>query len=300
MAYEESLIRSIAERHGVSGELTLLPKGGMVNEAWAIGEGHILRIVAEGNDDECDDEAGREAAVVPVVVGAGITAPRLVASCTELSPRPYTIYEMASGELIGFSGREHAHFAPAYRRMGRDLAVLHRLEVSPGVRSALRSVDHYDFDKWIKRAEDRGAVDGAIAQDIKSTVARWREIGGQPGFECMVHNDLHPWNAMGDAATGALTAILDWGDTSFGDLARDFAMMPLPCVPAMLEGYAETGGSVTEALIARSLVVGMSVALFETSTPEMAEFDRNWWRMPPGGWEEMKSLVTRQWPELTA
>jgi hypothetical protein len=69
-------------------------------------------------------------------------------------------------------------------------------------------------------------------------------------------------------------------------------MMPLPCVPDMLDGYAEAGGRADMALVARSLVVGMSVALFETSTPEMADFDRNWWRMPPGGWPEMKALGT--------
>ena len=67
MPYSVDLIQSIAERHGVSGDPKLMPKGGMVNEAWAIGEEHILRIVEEGKDAECDDESPREAAVVPLV-----------------------------------------------------------------------------------------------------------------------------------------------------------------------------------------------------------------------------------------
>jgi hypothetical protein len=182
--------------------------------------------------------------------------------------------------------------------MGRDFAVLHRLPVDAQVRERLREPDGYDFDKWIGRAVERNSISAVVADDIRLTVARWREVGGPLPASCLIHNDLHPWNAKGDPVTGALTAILDWGDSSFGDPARDFAMMPLPCVPAMLEGYASAGGSVTNPLVARSLVVGMSVALFETSTPEMSEFDRKWWRMPPGGWEEMKTLVAQLWPEL--
>lgn len=268
----------------------LLPKGGMVNEAWAIGEGHILRIVAEDRDKECDDEAMREAAVVPLVVGAGITAPRLVAADAESGPRPYTIYEMARGELIGFSGRDYAHFMPAYRQMGRDFAALHSIEVPDDVRAVLRGADVYDFEKWIKRALERGVATEATANDIAQTIARWRDIGGEPTAQCLIHHDLHPWNAMGDPVTGELTAILDWGDSSYGDPARDFSMMPLPCLSAMLDGYAESGGKVDAAFVARSLVVGTTAGLFEISTPEMAEFDRRWWRMPPGGWEEAKGL----------
>ncbi|MEX2244761.1 MAG: aminoglycoside phosphotransferase family protein [Fimbriimonadaceae bacterium] len=298
MPHPESLIRTIADRHGLAGGLELLPKGGMVNEAWAIGDSHILRIVTEGNDAECDDEAPREAAVVPLVVVAGITAPRLVAHDLAFAPRPYSIYEMASGELVGYSGRDYGHFTAAYGQMGRDLTKLHSLNIDVGARTKLRTAESYDFEKWIARAEERGSVSKENVADIKGTVARWREIGGQPAFECLVHNDLHPWNLMGDPETGALTAILDWGDASFGDPARDFAMMPLPCVPAMLDGYASTGGTVDDAFVARSLVVGMSVALFEVSTPEMADFYRRWWRMPPGGWSEMKSLVAQFWPEL--
>lgn len=290
MPYSLDLIQSIAKRHGFAGEPKLLPKGGMVNEAWAIGDAHILRIVEEGKDAECDDESPREAVIVPLVVDAGITAPRLNAADSEFAPRPYTIYEMARGELIGFSRHDYAHFAPAFRQMGRDAVTLHRLPIDDSVRAVLRDPESYDYDKWIVRSVERGAIDQATANDIEQTVAHWREVGGEPAVECIIHNDLHPWNVIGDPVTGELAAILDWGDTSLGDPARDFAMLPLPCVPAMLDGYLAAGGTIDAAIVARSLVVGMSVALFEVSTPEMAEFDRRWWRMPSGGWPEMKAL----------
>jgi hypothetical protein len=67
----------------------------------------------------------------------------------------------------------------------------------------------------------------------------------------------------------------------------------------MIRGYEEAGGRGGIELAARALVVGLSVSLFEVSTPEMREFDRRWWRMPPGGWEEMKALAEELWPELS-
>jgi aminoglycoside phosphotransferase (APT) family kinase protein len=99
---------------------------------------------------------------------------------------------------------------------------------------------------------------------------------------------------MCDAETGALTAVIDWGDATLGDPARDFAAMPLQCVPAMLESY----GAVDIAFIARSLVVGLNVALWEVRAADIMTPERHWWRMPPGGWEETKSLIARQWPAL--
>jgi aminoglycoside phosphotransferase (APT) family kinase protein len=248
-------------------------------------------------DAECDTEAAREAAVVPFAVECGLTTPRLVAADPEFHPRPYTIYERAEGDLLGFLPPDYAHFMEAFRQMGRDLAALHCETVGGPVRATLRGSESYDFDKWIQRATERGSLDPATIEDVKRTVAHWRRVSGG-ARECLVHNDLHPWNAMVDRRTGRLTAILDWGDASFADPARDFGMMPLPCVPAMLAGYAEAGGDVDDGFVARSLVVGTTVALFETSTPEMNEFERGWWRMPPGGWQELKALVGSNWPGL--
>ena len=305
MPYPESLIRSIADRHGLVGSIELLPKGGMVNEAWAIGDAHILRIVMEGRDAECDTEAAREGVVVPLLVEAGVTTPRLVAADTEFAPRPYTIYERAPGELIGFSPHGYAHYEEAWRQLGRDYIALHGIQMTDAMKEHVTSAEAVDVEKWVGKALDKSAITREEARDILLTAEKWASIGGTPPAPRLVHNDVHPWNLMGDPTTGRLTAILDWGDASLGDPARDFAMMPLQCVPAMLEGYRERelqSASRTQdfslALAARALVVGLSVALFEVRTPEMSEFERKWWRMPPGGWSEMKSLVAALWPEI--
>ncbi len=316
--YPESFIREIADRHGLVGGLELLPKGGMVNEAWAIGDGHILRIVMEGRDPVCDTEAPREAVVVPLLNRAGVTTPRLVAADMEFAPRPYTIYERAPGELIGFSAHSYGHYEKAWRQLGRDYVALHSVAVTDAMTAHVTPAEAVDVAKWVGKAFDKNAITRADADDIVWTAAKWALIGGPMPAPCLVHNDVHPWNLMGDPATGRLTAILDWGDASLGDRARDFAMMPLQCVPAMLEGYREsslqtaslegsgqgdrtlgtTSVEGSQSLVARALVVGLSVALFEVRTPEMSEFDRRWWRMPPGGWPEMKSLVAELFPDL--
>lgn len=300
MPYAESLIRAIADRHGLSGDLVPLPKSGMVNDAWLIGEGHILRIVNESIDD-ADGEAAREAAVVPVVRAAGLTVPALVAhdSSKTFAPKPYTIYERAPGELIGSSPFGYEHYADCWRQIGREYAALHAIKPTDALREHVEDFDRDDVPKWLKRAVERGTVTEHDAEDVIVTMARWDSIGGSSKTGHLIHNDLHPWNLMGDPASGTLTAILDWGDAAFGDPARDFAMMPLRCVPAMLEGYAEAGIDASIEIAARAMVVGMSVALFELATPEMSDFDRKWWRMPPGGWDEMKATANELWPELS-
>lgn len=299
--YPIDLVQAIADRHDLPGEVTLLPKGGMVNEAWGIGDAYILRIVGEGKDEECDSEAAREAVVVPILTKAGITTPELIAAdaSMEFAPRPYTIYRRAKGELLGFSARTYEDYNLAWRQIGIDLARLFAIPVDNSIKEVLHPDPGPSFEKWLKRARDRNAVSQQEADDIVMTAERASELGGAPPAPCLIHNDIHPWNLMGNPATGALTAILDWGDASLGDPARDFAMMPLPCVPPMLEGYAESSGATREQIArmaARAFVVGLNVALFEVSTPEMSEFDRRWWRMPPGGWEEMKATYLAQLP----
>jgi hypothetical protein len=56
----------------------------------------------------------------------------------------------------------------------------------------------------------------------------------------------------------------------------------------MLEAYTDDR-ALRAQLLARSLVVGMAVALFEWCSPEMRQFNRDWWRMPRDGWREMKA-----------
>ncbi len=273
--------------------------GGMVNEAWDLGGTHVLRIVMEGLDPECDAEAEREAAIVPLMVEAGLTTPKLVAfeSDPSVAPRPYSIYEMAPGDLLGYSDIPMARFEPAYRQVGREMAVLHRMSLPDEVQSKLL----WDVPTHPLEHLEKTLAAGMVTREDAAEIARWipalEERGGDAPDPVPIHNDVHAWNLMADPDSGELTALLDWGDASIGDPARDFAMMPLPAVPAMLEGYAEAGGTVDKAFVARSLHVSMETALWELRSLDGDAFDRRWWRMPSGGWAEMKCQLEERFPE---
>ncbi len=298
MSYSPSLIRAIALRHGLSGEVSPLPAGGMVNEAWAIGDDHILRIVMEGSDPACDGEAVRETAVVALVRRAGIKTPRLVASDTTqtFAPRPYTVYERAPGETIGFSRLQLADWDKAWRQLGAELATLHSIPVDEVVAPTLLPERAHDVSNWSLRATDAGVLTESQAQDLAMVARRVMEIGGSAEARCLTHCDIHPWNLMGSPSDGSLAAILDWGDATYGDPAADLASMPLESVPAILAGYRSAGGNASASFVARSIVIGLTTALWEACAPEMASFERSWWRMPRGGWEETRLFISQMLP----
>jgi aminoglycoside phosphotransferase (APT) family kinase protein len=106
-----------------------------------------------------------------------------------------------------------------------------------------------------------------------------------------LHQDIHPWNLFVDAKSGTLSAIIDWGDAAFGDPAGEFASMPMCAVPAMLEGYRDTGGVVDGRLKQRALSLGLALSLWEIRELDEARFARQWWRHPRGGFAETEKWI---------
>ena len=290
MTYSPDLIRSLAAKHGIEGEPTLLPNGGMVNEAWLIGDAHVLRIVRVKG---CDEEAAREAAVVPLVVAAGMQAPRLVAYDVNGDPRPYTIYERAAGELLGYVDRDLMEFEPAYRDIGRQIAMLSSIQVPKSSSGQFLKAKRGGPLKSLQRTVGKGAISAAQADEIVDWVERTRPLLGKCRRRVLLHQDIHPWNVFVDVETRTLTAIIDWGDAAFGDPAFEFASMPLVAVPAMLEGYQNAGAVLDKGFIPRILWHGLSLALWEIRELDPKEYSRRWWRLSPGGWPEMRDTMAR-------
>ncbi len=298
MPYPSHLIRSIAARHGVSGEPELMPDGGMVNEAWRIGA-HVLRIVKERGHKECDDEAKREAAVVPAVVAAGIRTPKLVAwgLADELAPRPYTIYEHVDAKLVGHSELSPDRFKGLYFELGRDLAKLHRVEVTAEMRNTFTRDDDHDPAASVNKAVEAGVFPKETEAEVLRWIAFLKERSGAT-TKCMMHNDVHPWNLMFDSADCSLAAIIDWGDTHFADPAGDFATMPIASLPEILRGYTDEVGTVDDGFMARAMHIGLVGRFWELRKLDPESFDRKWWALAPGGWEEHKSLIKQHFPDL--
>ncbi|HMS55383.1 MAG TPA: aminoglycoside phosphotransferase family protein [Fimbriimonadaceae bacterium] len=282
MHYSSELVSAIAQGHGLEGDVSLMPASGMVNEAWAIGDRYVCRIVFQ---DECEDEAAREALVVPIAMQHGIRTPRLVAadvSC-ELAPKPYTIYERATGTLQGFSDLQPSHFEAAHREIGLQFAVLHQIPLNEDLAALL---DHKPWEPRPRESLAKSKSAGLVTDDEEAQVLQLFEVleshMGEMSQKALIHHDVHPWNVFVDEPSGSLTAIIDWGDTSWGDPAYDFASMPIQALKPMLEAYAETH-PVDQSLVARALYVGAALALWELRELTEEFGKRQWWRMPPAG-----------------
>lgn len=274
-----------------------LPKGGIVNEAWTIGEDHVIRVTFKKG---CDGEAALEEVVVPIVVAAGIRTPKLVVcdlTCT-LAPRPYTIYERAEGTLLGYIDGDPETFQNLYYDMGREIARLGRVEVDADARAKIGDGREMNVRRALKKAIDSGAIAPTHGEEIEKLFNRIERRIGHVGWKCLVHQDFHPWNVLTDEGYDHLTAVIDWGDSAWGDPAVEFSSMSLVAYAPMLEGFRSEGGYADAHFELRSLHHGLGLALWETQQLNPADFDRRWWRMPPGGWEEMKDQIANLWPDL--
>lgn len=269
----------------------------MVNEAWGIGDEFVLRI---NRSEESDDEAPREALVVPLVRSTGVRSPELIVfdDDRDIVPRPYTIYERAAGVLVGNLDIDPSGLEDLYLELGNELALLHRM---PPPTSPL--LVRGDSDAWNSRKQIRSALEeGFLAEVDASEMESWLDflqpMLGVKTTDTLVHKDIHPWNLMVDPHSFALTAILDWGDAQLGDVSSEFASMPLVAMPAMLRGYSDAGESVTTSIVAKALYAGVGLAAWEIREGDMKNYKRQWWRMPEEGWQGVKSFVIEEFPEF--
>lgn len=297
MPYRPETITELARRHGVRGIPVLMPATGMVNEAWAIGDTHVLRIVLQDGDSACDEEAAREALVVPLARGAGVRTPLLVGH-GDAGPdhRPYTVYERASGELLGLSPLNTEAFDGLLMELGSELAKLHSIEVPEELRATLREPRPDEWEDLLATCVDRELLSTGEGEALRRWQTYLQDVTWLTPKECLCHNDVHAWNLL--HVDGELSAILDWGDACYGDPAADFVGLPLRSMPTMFKGYEQGGGKVDQGLIARSLTRGTYMMLWELIDLDPHQFGRHWWRMPPGGWKELCVIVRETYPDF--
>ena len=292
MPFEQELIQKIAGAHGIKGDVHLMPASGMVNEAWLLDDRFVLRITVA---DDAFDEAPREAWIVPIVRKAGALSPEIVVADLShtIIDRPYTIYRKADGVLLGELEDDPERYAVAYREVGREFAKLHAIGINEEDRSRLRGPSTFDASKQLKKAKEAGKIGDDEATLVNELIIELAPRIGDRSECALVHNDVHPWNMFVDPVTRKLTAIIDWGDTSWGDPAGEFASMPLAAVPHMLEGYQEAGGQVTDNLVAKSMHFGLALCLWEVRDLDPARFKRQWWRHSPNGFGEDVEAIRR-------
>lgn len=296
LVYSEDLIRSLALRHGFSGDVSPMPNGGMVNEPWLLGNSHVLRIMCR---EGCEKEAETESAIVPFLMSEGIPTPALAAAgfAESAGNVPYTVYERAKGELLAYLEPDHPRFERAYRQLGEALARLHRLQPPGSVKPHLHGAFQVQPRKWLARGLENGLVSNSDASAMNHLLGELEsgfvDLGDR---EVLLHADVHPWNLFVDAESGQLESIIDWGDVQLGHPAIEFSSMPFPAIEPMLEGYAAAGGTIEPGFRHRAANGGLNVALWERChiVGQLEDrFDPRWLRFPIGGWEALIGATRR-------
>jgi len=278
-------VERIAAAHQITGRCELMAASGMVNEAWMLDGRFVLRITII---EEAFEEADREAWVVPLVRSAGIRSPELIVadSSRELVEFPYTIYERAKGELLGHLEIGVTEFSPVYRELGREMAVLHQIEITEKQRSGLRDTFTYADHAKIEKTLECGKINEAEAREIADWIARLEGAINDRSRRAFIHQDIHPWNVFVDPDRKELAAIIDWGDAAWGDPAGEFSSMPLVSMLDIFAGYEEAGGFIDDCMKARAILLGLGLELWELRELDARRFNRRWWRHPEGGFDE--------------
>jgi aminoglycoside phosphotransferase (APT) family kinase protein len=191
-------------------------------------------------------DARTESVAAPVARAAGIVTPRLIAfdDTRTLVERPFSLWERVHGETLGLVNLPSCQMADVWRDVGRELARLHlRVRACPDPDGYLDDPGReQDLDAVLKPLVDARRIGLDTARSVEGLIAELRPyLGGQVDVR-FIHNDVHPMNVM-CSTTGALLAIIDWGDAGWGDPTLDFAAIPLEVMSFAQAGYdAEAPG----------------------------------------------------------
>ena len=273
----EGLLRHIAEHHGLKGmPIAPMPQVGTFNAVFAVGEEIILRVPRAHS--RFTDAALNEAVAVPLAIAAGVSTPALLAfdASLQMLPVPYSFYERVVGVSLEQASRDPAQSSDVWKQLGRELAKLHG-----GVTATPMSADLIVFeDKTDPRPlPDAIATAGYFGSAEAAWLNQWLDrlapvaLASAPRY--FLHGDSQATNVM-VSNKGAFLAVIDWGSCLWGDIAFDFAGVPLRAVPALLSGYREIKET-DETLEARILWRHLQIALHQlrgTPKPEQSWAER--------------------------
>ncbi|TDC20787.1 aminoglycoside phosphotransferase family protein [Streptomyces sp. 8K308] len=227
-------IAAVARRHGVAaGGVRPAARQGIASQVHLLGEELVLKVARAGEPGFAAD-LRKEAVVIPHAARLGVRAPEIVEfdGVGEALGAPYLVQRRAPG--VAPQGDEPG--PDAYRELGRQLALLH---AAPPASLAGVAEDRAGNPR-------RGIEDLAARGYLSAGLARWLtgwldELAGQAPAEpplVLTHGDISAGNLLVDPASGALTALIDWGDAVHADPAAEFAKVPPRAVRSVLAGYA--------------------------------------------------------------
>ncbi len=234
-------LRAIGARHGLGPiRPRRLPEHGIFNAIFQLNRQIILRVP---RDHPRFVEASRhESIAVPAARQAGVRTLELLAfdDTLEFLPVPFTLYERVPGQPLETLGLEPDAGCVVWRELGRDLA---RAHVGVPVEGAVRQLDDNKAAPDPRVLIERRAADGWFAGLEVRWIGDWLDrlapAALQPTPTRFLHGDSQGTNVMVRPRPLSYRAVIDWGSTCLGDMALDFAGVPLRTVPAILAGHRE-------------------------------------------------------------
>lgn len=184
-----------------------------------------------------------DAAMNLVARNLGVRAPELLAfvNTRALLPVPFTIFRrVPDARPLADLPKDDPAAANAWREVGKDLALVHGVPYGTAMPVSLREFrqsPEVDPRVWVDELGARGVLPGDDAvwlRDALEAVAP-DALAGIPLHLC--HGDVNASNILVDASTGGYRALIDWAGAGWLDPVWDFAGVPLPVVPWLLEGH---------------------------------------------------------------
>lgn len=283
-------VRAIAQKHRLKGEMYPLPRHGIINDVWRIGD-DVLRLPL---DADFVATMYSESVAVPAVLKAGVRTPALkVFDCDlDIVPVPFSVTEWHPGQTMGSMPRAPdwgyalAEWTATLQDLGRSIAGLHS--------KVNEVIDPEDvLGAWWcdnPREELPDTLDPGLYQWADRLISRLEDefeydpLGPPPG-KTFVHHDIHPWNVL---VHQEVPTLIDWGNACWGDPAVDFSGFPLWALPTLVDAYRSESKIEDNGLEARALWFWLGTALGEPNSLNPANFGRHWWRLPEDGLFELR------------
>jgi aminoglycoside phosphotransferase (APT) family kinase protein len=206
--------------------------------------GERLVVMVPRGDPETVAMLRIEAVVAPIARGAGVRTPNLVAfdDTLALLSVPYAVFERVPGVPLAQTQPANEGSAPAWRALGRDLALLHANVAAAGDVALLRTFDQspkVDPRPWVEELAGTGWLDAEDADWLVRLLDALAPVALASVRKRCCHGDVNAANVLCDPASGAYLALIDWAGAGWLDPVWDFAGVSLASVPSMLAGYRE-------------------------------------------------------------
>ncbi|MEX2542238.1 MAG: aminoglycoside phosphotransferase family protein [Trueperaceae bacterium] len=295
-----AVLSEISRRHDAD-SATPVQTGGICNAIYFLGDDLVLRVPR--NDPDFVAALEREVIAVPAARTAGVRTPALVTfdDSRSLIAVPYAVYERVPGQPLERLGLLPDAAPLALEELGRDLARLHDgVDRNDGTEIDAVFVALDPRDAADELAE-RGSFTRMEANWLDQMLGRLAPAVEAPFEKRLCHGDTQGTNIMVAPASATYLALIDWGNATWDDPAKDFAGLPLGAIPFVLAGYRSV--SRLENAEARILWWQLQNALYLLHRPPLPELPKRAWAERPMAQllEITRFLITpqgRKWRDL--